>query len=448
VRRQGQKQNVSRILFSVLSFALGLTFITPANCAVWREYQTGFRTLDITAGPNSTLWVCGSDASIAVSKDSGAHWEIRDRTKNAGLFLLVRFRDSFGYAVGTTGFVAFTTDGGLTWQHAASPYTDVLAASFSDSSHGLIRTRSGVFQTTDGKTWISVSERYSIDFNKYPYVLSVAALDAKHMAIHLSEPPPSGSGFLYTKDGGVSWALAGVPNSTITSMLIQGGQYWAIGTEVVHKDKPGGGYAVPLLVSSSDGETWQHSANDIQMCHWEGCGGRCTDQGCLAGAGLVLSTFEKEGSRIVFPSNPDFTLKWAISASTICFVGSQLECTDTRIDPAADASKMPGTAPPAADAQPLVKTTSANTVQCIACGLQSVYVDPKANGRYTLKTTLIIDKNGLVNSVEFQDPPSTTLADSVRRSMMRWIFLPLLKDGSPVDVRLNTAVNVVSVRPR
>jgi len=87
-------------------------------------------------------------------------------------------------------------------------------------------------------------------------------------------------------------------------------------------------------------------------------------------------------------------------------------------------------------------------VQCISCGLQSVYVDPKTNGRYTLKTTLIIDKNGLVNKVEFQDAPSDTLADSIRRSIMQWIFLPLLKDGSPVDVKLNTVVNVVSVRAR
>ncbi len=106
------------------------------------------------------------------------------------------------------------------------------------------------------------------------------------------------------------------------------------------------------------------------------------------------------------------------------------------------------TSAPSADAQPLVKITSAGTVQCISCGLQSVYVDAKANGRYMLKTTLTIDKNGLVNNVEFQDVPSTTLADNIRRSMMQWIFLPVLKNGSPVGVRLNTTVNVVSIRPR
>ena len=109
---------------------------------------------------------------------------------------------------------------------------------------------------------------------------------------------------------------------------------------------------------------------------------------------------------------------------------------------------MSGEMIPPADAQPLLKTAPDGTLECLSCGLQSVYVDAKANGRYSLKTTLTIDKNGLVSSVEFQDAPSTTLADNLRRSMLQWIFLPVRKDGGPVDVRLSTTVNVVSVRPR
>jgi hypothetical protein len=440
---------MNRIFFLVFLVALGFAVPSTASAddALWRSHGIDFRVLDITDGASATLWSCGADASIAVSKDNGNHWEARDQTKDAGLFLLIRFRESFGYAVGTTGFVAFTNDGGQTWAHVAIPYRDVLSASFSDSSHGLLRTRAGVFQTSDGKTWNSLSEKYANYFKKFPYVLSVAALDAKHMAVHLSEPPPSGSGFLFTKDGGANWDFIQIPNSTITTLLVEGDQYWAIGTEVVHKDKPGGGYAIPLALYSGDGDKWEHSSSDIQMCHWEGCGGKCTHQGCLAASGLVLSIFQKDVSRIVFPSNPDFTLKWAIAGSTICFVGSQIECADTKIDPVADASKMSGPTP-SADAQPIVKATSTSNVQCIVCGLQSIYVDAKANGRYTLKVALQIDKNGLVDGVAFQNAPSATLADNIRRSMMQWVFLPLLKDGIPVNVNLNTAVNVIAIQPR
>jgi hypothetical protein len=415
------------------------------NDSSWHPSEVGFRSLDITAAANSTLWTCGSDASIAVSKDSGAHWEIRDQTKDAGLFMSVRFRDSFGYAVGTTGFIAFTKDSGMTWQHSAVPFKDVLSASFSDPSHGLLRTRSGVFETGDGKNWSSIRDKRAGDFDKYPYVLSVAALDDKHMAVHISEAPPSGSGFIYTKDSGASWGLLQVPNTTITSLLIRDGKYWAVGTEVVHKDQPGGGYAVPLLLYSSDGERWEHSKHDIQMCHWEGCGGTCTNQGCLAAASLVLSIFDEAVSRIVFPPNPDLTVRWAMTAGTICFVGGKLECAATKVDSSADAAKMSGPRP-SQDAQPLMKSASSDAVQCIACGLQSVYVDAKANGRYALKATLLIDKNGLVEDVQIHDAPSQTLEESVRRSMMQWVFLPVVKDGSSVNVKLNTGINVMAVR--
>jgi hypothetical protein len=416
-----------------------------ANDSTWHTSEVGFQTLDVSDGANSTLWTCGSDASIAVSKDSGVHWEIRDQTKNGGLFLSIRFRDSFGYAVGTTGFIAFTEDGGMTWQRSAVPFRDVLSASFSDARHGLLRTRGGVFATVDGKNWSSISDKYASEFEKYPYVLNVAALDDKHMAVHISEPPPSGSGFLYTKDAGSTWTLVQIPNTTITSLLIQGGKYWAVGTEVIHKDQPGGGYAVPLVLHSSDGGQWEHSKHDVQMCHWEGCGGRCTDQGCLAAPSLVLSIFDETVNRIVFPPNPDLTVKWAMTTGTMCFVGEKLECAATKVDPTADAAKMSGHTP-SADAQPLMKTAPTNAAQCISCGLQSVYVDAKANGRYALKATLLIDKNGLVEEVQIQEAPSQTLEESVRRSMMQWVFLPVVKDGSPVNVRLNTGINVVVVR--
>jgi hypothetical protein len=434
------------LLAWIIASSIALTSQAFASDNSWHTSEAGFRALDITDGANFMLWTCGSDASIAVSKDSGAHWEVRDQTKDGGLFLSIRLRGSFGYAVGTTGFVAFTKDGGTTWQHSAVPFKDVLSASFFDSNHGLLRTRSGVFATVDGKNWSSVSDKYPSDFAKYPYVLNMAALDDEHMAVHISEPPPSGSGFLYTKDSGSSWTLLQIPSTTITSLLIQGGKYWAVGTEVIHKDQPGGGYAVPLVLFSSDGEHWEHTKHNVQMCHWEGCGGRCTHQGCLAAPSLVLSIFDETVNRIVFPPSADLTLRWATTATTICFVAAKLECAATKIDPSANPEKMPGHTP-SLDAQPLMKSVSSNAVQCVLCGLESMYVDAKAHGRYQMKVSLLIDKNGLVKEIEIQNAPSQTLEESVRRSMMQWVFLPVLKDGSPVYVKLNTGINVMAVRP-
>lgn len=413
----------------------------------WRTSDPGFKALDITSGLDGTLWACGGDASIAVSKDNGARWEIREQNKDRGLFLTIRFRGKFGFATGTTGYVAFSQDAGATWQHAAVPYADVLSASFSNATHGLLRTRAAVFSTVDGKAWSSVSAKYASDFEKFPYVIGVAALDDEHMAVHISEPPPSRSGFLLTKDAGTNWTFLEIPNVTITSLLVEEDKYWAVGTEVVHKDKPGGGYAVPLALYSDDGEHWEHTEHDIQMCHWEGCGGRCTDQGCLAASGLVMSIFQEKVDRIVFPSNPELTVRWAITPTAICFVGAKLECADARPDSSADAQKMPGVAP-TAEAQPLMKSLSAGTVQCIVCGLKSIYVDPQANGNFALKTSVLINKNGLVESVEIKDAPSKTPEESVRRSMMGWVFVPIEQGGVPVNIKLNTTAHVMAIRPR
>lgn len=436
-----------KLLLSWMTAFLAATAWPAVVNGSWHSSEPGFKTLDVTSGPNNTLWSCGTDASIASSTDGGIHWELRDQTKDRGVLLSIRFRGSFGYATGTTGFIAFTSDNGKTWRHSSIPYNDVLSASFSDTTHGLLETRSSVLATVDGKNWSSISDQHSAEFTKYPFVLGLAALDGKHMAIHISEAPPSSSGFLYTEDAGATWKLAEIPNTTITSLLVEGEKYWAVGNEVIHKDRPGGGYAVPLLLYSMDGEHWDHSTHDIQICHWEGCGGRCTRQGCLAASGLVLSVFDETATRTTFPPNPDMNLKWAIGADSICFAGERLQCAPTKVDPKADPQELDGPGP-SVRGQRLATSTPTGAVQCIACGMESIYVDPKASGRYSLKVTLLIDKNGLVKEAEIHDPPSPSLRDSLHRSMMDWVFLPILTDGIPVDVKLNTSVTVMAVRPR
>ena len=64
--------------------------------------------------------------------------------------------------------------------------------------------------------------------------------------------------FLSTQDSGQSWTFVNIPNVTLYSFLRADGKYWAVGTEVVHKEKDGG-YAVPVALNSSDGITWSHS---------------------------------------------------------------------------------------------------------------------------------------------------------------------------------------------
>ena len=61
------------------------------------------------------------------------------------LFGIEFFSTNFGYAYGTGGTVLFTNDGGDTWQTQHFGTDTILLASFSDQTHGLLRTAQSLF---------------------------------------------------------------------------------------------------------------------------------------------------------------------------------------------------------------------------------------------------------------------------------------------------------------
>ena len=100
-----------------------------------------------------------------------------------------------------------TEDGGETWFSHSAGKGAILQISFSDAKHGLIRTFTSLLFTVDGgANWLVVSSRqYSEDIKRFPCTFSFV---------------------------------------TLYSFLRVHGKYWAVGTEVIHKDQPGGGYGV------------------------------------------------------------------------------------------------------------------------------------------------------------------------------------------------------------
>ncbi len=107
-----------------------------------------------------------------------------------------------------------------------------------------------------GKSWKTVSATKDTDTLKtYPYTFSLVALDQQQMAVMLKQGSAQyePQTFLVTNDGGNSWQVVNVPDVTLYSFLRAQGRYWAIGTEVIHKDQPGGGYAVGVAHRSSKG---------------------------------------------------------------------------------------------------------------------------------------------------------------------------------------------------
>lgn len=233
----------------------------------------------------------------------------------------------------------------------------------------------------------------SEDLKHFPYTFSLVALDDAHMAAMLKEGAAqyTSQALLSTQDSGKSWNILNIPNATLYSLLRAEGRYWAVGTEVIHKDHPGGGLSVPVALSSSDGQKWNHSAGDLSACKRE-MSTVCETRGCFSSNGVISGIFSEKSDFSVFPANKALTTKWASTDSTVCFMGNHVECATLKKMPQAPnsagfpvstvvASSPLGAPPPSGP-------------RCIVCGFDAIFIDRNAHGAYKIKLALGINKNG------------------------------------------------------
>lgn len=180
---------------------------------------------------SNALWVCGADGLIAVSSDGGTTWTQKHLAKNGNLLLAMGFaNEQFGYAGGTGSEILLTKDGGNTWDSRKAPADVVYEVAFSDERHGIIHTTHAVYFTGDGAiTWASVPiDLASDELKRFSHVLSVVAVDAKQMAIVLSEGNSSVYAYklFLTKDGGATWPAHDIPSTGLGKLSAHAGEYW------------------------------------------------------------------------------------------------------------------------------------------------------------------------------------------------------------------------------
>jgi photosystem II stability/assembly factor-like uncharacterized protein len=189
----------------------------------WNTTDVPFRVLAVTSN-GSSLWASGTDEAIAVSSDAGAHWQLKHKTQDGNLLLSIQFtNERFGYAAGTGGLILTTENGGESWVPHSAGSATILQASFSDPSHGLVRTPETLLYTMDGgSTWPVVSAGDDAEVLKtFPYTYSLVALDAAthgcDVEARFAQYEPQA--FLVTSDGGKSWRVVNIPNVTLYSFL-------------------------------------------------------------------------------------------------------------------------------------------------------------------------------------------------------------------------------------
>jgi len=368
---------------------------------------------------------------------------VKHKTEGGGLLLNIDFVDAnFGYAAGSGGLLLTTMDGGETWVRGHGINETILQVSFADPQHGLLRTLSSLLFTADGGLhWSGVSAgTNSADIKHFPFTFSLVSLDGAHMAVMLKQGSAQyePQAFLSTQDSGQSWTFVNIPNVTLYSFLRADGKYWAVGTEVVHKEKDGG-YAVPVALNSSDGITWSHSNGDLTACKGENCT-VCNSEGCLSSNGVLSRIFSEKTSSRAFLPDKELTAKWAASGSAICFVGSRVQCAGLKLVAQAPTNSA-GPVPTVVAPGPL-GVAPPREPRCVVCGFDRLFVDKKVQGDYKIKLVIAIAKNGTVTSVVVQDAPTPEVKSRIEQQAQQWVFEPILKDGSPANVKLNTIINV------
>jgi len=416
--------------FRQLFFILLLLFnVTPSSASEWRTIELPARPLNI-AENNGTLWVCGADELIAASVDGGKTWTAKHSAKNGSLLLTVGFaNEQFGYAAGTGGQVFITRDAGNTWNSTKVPSQVVYDAAFSDENHGIIHTPRSIYTTSDGgTTWVPIQiELTSEDLKGFSHVLTVVAPDPNHLAIVLSQ----GNSYAYayklflSKDGGTKWTVSDIPSTGLGKLSSHGGEYWFAGMEVIEKDKPGGGYSVPLLMHSPDAEKWTHlprwSKNGFSVCN---------SQGCLYwdGAGVQIPP-NSPVSFWAFAPEKVVTARWAVAKGTICTVGTGLKCTaatTTQTMPVYLDTSSP-IAPPIS--APPLDAPPSQGLQCLYCDFERIMVTSDFQGAADVQLRLHIGQNGLVEQAEIVHATNSGIGERIAASARNWIFLPSIKDG-------------------
>jgi hypothetical protein len=443
----------ARVLFSALIVAIFCLLSSGAAAAPappdgWQTVDAGF-TPQVLLGHAGAMWAAGSGETIAASTDAGEHWTVKHHDASGSLLLVLHFVDSkFGFAAGTGGKVLFTEDSGETWSSQKVADETILQAAFGDTQHGVIRTLSALLATSDGgKTWHPIVPQNDADWaRKYRSTLDLAALDKDHLAALVGEGELGGGEYLWSSDGGTTWTANGIPSVTIHNLIVVDGAYWSIGTEVMGKDKPGGGYGVAMSFRSRDGNLWDHISLRGGACKSEECGG-CTDQGCFAGKSSFIQFGTPKDWLAKFPAHDSLSDQWARLGNSLCILSrGAVECASLHPVDSLDTSEDTPSFESRSD--PPLGALRKSTPQCIRCALLPFIVTKTGtSGPVDVQISFVLEPSGLVDHISITGQVPADVVEQMQAKMAGWLFEPITKDGIAVPVQLSTRGRVMVINP-
>lgn len=195
----------------VLVALLSLVASAPAKAAGWKIQLQGQDTWveHVSAVSGTDAWLIQDDPPKLMHTGDGQYWYDADNTGLTGDLDTVAFATSLvGCVLAHSGKVAYTTDGGATWDIVQTTCSSG-EISFADSKNGWmggVNPRGKLLHTTDGgATW----EEQQFETPAANSVAGVAAVDAQTCWALVRTA--AGPEVLRTTNAGVSWTHIAVP---------------------------------------------------------------------------------------------------------------------------------------------------------------------------------------------------------------------------------------------
>jgi len=421
----------------------------------WTKSDLPFKAVTITA-VGDVFWVCGENEMIASSSDGGKSWKVRRQHPGGATLLDISFvTQEIGHAADTKGQLLSTEDGGKTWK-AHNADDNVWAFSFSDARNGIAviggdhdvpsglsgqpAIMDGTVRLTHdgGDHWEDIPALSGDELRPYTLTLAVAALDASNYLM-IRRQSRIEDMFLVTHDAGKSWHAVHQRNDDTNRELarwvfVHGGEYWAFGMELVHRET-GGGYSVPLTLHSKDGDTWVHGASGPNEF------GNCNPQGCFMWDGTVESLYGEHEQYWALPQDGTMSNLWALTQNRACTVTELVECGPATITEQPQArTKGSAGRPQPVQTGTMRPPAPADRVGlpegCVQCTLEPIPWNVQQRSVLWVVARLRVGPAGDVKDVEL-NPQLEKRGPPIVQQLSQWRFQPS-PDGTEVtrNVRL------------
>lgn len=406
------------------------------NKEKWHVSPLSFRATNISA-MEDTLWVCGVDETLAMSKDHGVTWAVEHSKQDGELLLNVSFiNEKIGHAAGSGGLVLSTTDGGQRWASHGRGDT-VQQFSFATLNDGIAEVGGTVSLTSDGgEHWQRVNVPQLDSTIQPPYVIeSVAALSETTFAFELHKD--NVEEVIYaTQDTGKTWTPVHLTNIIARTIIPHEGEFWDFGIEYLGREhNPGGGYGVAAALHSKDGVHWDHGVRATN--EFDGCNA----QSCFLRYGVLEDVYSAQEKIWSLPEDSNLSRNWAMVGDVVCTVDHDLKCGQ------AIPSPVPQPMPDTGAISISVEHQEPLMDGCLDCQFGQIpkpaVLRGKAGMIRGITVSLEVKRNGTVDNVRVQGLPVKELEGEIKSRISEWLVSPDHRDGATVSQHKSFQVDLL-----